>query len=78
MSEKEIECLRKGVGQLMRRIVIKLYESQQPQEGKEIEELNEEELQDKLDKAYNSAKDFVKKQLKKKIIKQFQLEKGEI
>jgi predicted GNAT family acetyltransferase len=74
MNEKELEFFRKGVGQLMDKAVLKLYESQQPQEGKEIEELNEEELQDKLDSAYESAKKFVKKQLKKKIIKQLQLQ----
>ena len=78
MSDKELEFFRKGVGQLMSKVIVKLYESQQPQEGKEIEQLNEEELQDKLDTAYESAKKFVKKQLKKKIIKQFQeQEKGE-
>lgn len=74
MNDVELEFFRKGVGQLMDKVVLKLYESQQPKEGKEIEELNEEELQDKLDKAYESAKDFVKKQLKKKIIKQIQLQ----
>jgi predicted GNAT family acetyltransferase len=76
MNEHELNFFRKGVGQLMAMAVEKLYMSQQPQEGKRIEELNEEELQDKLDDAYESAKKKVKKQLKKKLYKQYQLQEG--
>ena len=76
LGRKEYEMFATGVGKVMDKIVNKLYENQTDPETPEDQKMTLEEMQDQLDKAYDTARKKVMEKIKQKIYEQYKLQEG--